>query len=385
MKLTGRNPVRHPGKRVCAVVAVGVLSASSLAACSTLAKLTTKQAVGNSLSTLQDQSGISLAFSVGLTPSQITQLADEHGGSGIPAQVAQTISQSSIVLSFATGNGEELKSKQTEKDRSDRFDFGLKIGSTMPVEIRYVGQALYARVQLTQLLSDFGQGASAAAGIQSALQKGNQYVPGLDALGQGKWVSITKASLAPLLAIFKQLETSALGKSSLSQYKASALKLEGDLKSAFKNNATYTNAGTSGGRTRYNVSVALQALVQQAGTALETYLATIPGVGNKISSADISKAASDVPAQAQLQLYVKNNRAEEIDIDVNQFLPAKDKAPFQIPIRLVIGQPGTISAPSGATQLDLSKIGTLISGMLGGLSSGGFSSFSGSGSSTATG
>jgi len=157
------------------------------------------------------------------------------------------------------------------------------------------------------------------------------------------------------------------------------------LKSAFKNNATYTNAGTSGGRTRYNVSVALQALVQQAGTALETYLATIPGVGNKISSADISKAASDVPAQAQLQLYVKNNRAEEIDIDVNQFLPAKDKAPFQIPIRLVIGQPGTISAPSGATQLDLSKIGTLISGMLGGLSSGGFSSFSGSGSSTATG
>jgi hypothetical protein len=352
-----------------------VLSASSLAACSTLAKLTTKQAVGNSLSTLQDQSGISLAFSVGLTPSQITQLADEHGGSGIPAQVAQTISQSSIVLSFATGNGEELKSKQTEKDRSDRFDFGLKIGSTMPVEIRYVGQALYARVQLTQLLSDFGQGASAAAGIQSALQKGNQYVPGLDALGQGKWVSITKASLAPLLAIFKQLETSALGRSSLSQYKACA----------FKNNATYTNAGTSGGRTRYNVSVALQALVQQAGTALGTYLATIPGVGNKISSADISKAASDVPAQAQLQLYVKNNRAEEIDIDVNQFLPAKDKAPFQIPIRLVIGQPGTISAPSGATQLDLSKIGTLISGMLGGLSSGGFSSFSGSGSSTATG
>ncbi len=377
MKLTGRNPVKHPGRRLGAMVAVGVLSASSLAACSTLAKLTTKQAVGNSLSTLQDQSSISLAFSVGLTPSQITQLADAHGGSGIPPQVAQTLSESSIVLSFATGSGEELKSKQTEKDHSDRVDFGLKIGSSMPVEIRYVGQALYARVQLTQLLSDFGQGPSTAAGLQSALQKGNQYVPGLDALGQGKWVSVTKASLAPLLAIFKQLESSALGKSSVSQYRTSALQLVGDLKTAFRDNATYTNAGTSGGRTKYDVSVALQSLIQQAGTALQTFMGSLPGVGNKISNADISKAASHVPSQAQLQLYVKNNRAEEVDVDINQFLPAKDKAPFQIPVRLVIGQPGTISAPSGATQLDLSKIGTLISGMLGGLASGGFSSSSG--------
>jgi len=366
----GRSPQGFLDKRVWAVLAVGALSASSLAACSTLAKLTTKQAVGDSLSALQDQSSISFAFSLGLTPGQITQLADAHGGSGIPAPVAQTISESSIVLSFASGSGEELKSKQTEKDSADRFDFGLRIGSTMPLEVRYVGQALYARVQLTQLLSDFGQGQAAAAGIQSALQKGNQYVPGLEALGQGQWVSITKASLAPLLAIFKQLETSSLGKSSVSQYKAGALQLEGDLKSAFKNNATYTNAGTSGGRTKYDVSVALQSFVQQAGTALETYLASIPGVGSKISSADISKAASHVPANAQLQLYVKNNRAEEIDLDINQFLPAKDKAPFQIPVRLVIGQPGTISAPSGATQLDLSKIGTLISGMLGGLASG---------------
>ena len=374
MNRMGRNPRRSLDKKVWSVVAVGALAASSLAACSTIAKLTTKQAVGHSLSNLQDQSSISFAFSLGLTPSQITELADAHGGSGIPSQVAQTISQASIVVSFSSGSGEELKSKQTEKDSSDRFDFGLRIGSNMPVEIRYVGQALYARVQLSQLLGDFGQSMSAAAGIESDLQKGNQYVPGLDALGQGKWVSVTKASLAPLLSIFKSLENSSLGKSSVSQYKAAALQLEGDLKTAFKDNATYTNAGTSGGRTRYDVSVALQALVQQAGSALETFMGSFPGLGDKITSADITKAASLVPADAQLQLYVKDNRAEEIDVDINQFLPAKDKAPFPIPVRLVIGQPGTISAPSGATPLDLSKIGSLVEGMLGGLSGGSFSS-----------
>ncbi len=110
--------------------------------------------------------------------------------------------------------------------------------------------------------------------------------------------------------------------------------------------------------------------MEQAGAALQSFAASLPaGLGNKISQADIDKAASEVPAHASLQLYVKNDKAQEIVIDVNQFLPAKDKAPFAVPVDLFIGESGAIHAPVGAKPLDLSNLGQIIAGMLGGSSS----------------
>jgi hypothetical protein len=383
MHLIGRKEVNSRARPARWMVAVALVSVGCLAACGTIAKLTTEQAVADSFSRLQSQSSISVALSVGLSPQQIVTLSKSGGGSPVPLSMAKALSEASIVFSMATGHSEGLNSKQAKSDAANSYDVGLRVGASMPVEIRYVNEALYGRVQIPQLLQEFGAPASDGQSAEAALRQADHYVPGLAALAGGRWVTISKASLQSLLGMLKALGASRLGgqsSASSSNVKASIHQLETSLKNTLKNNASYSNAGTTGGRTRYNVTVSLKSFIEQAGSALQSFAASLPaGLGNKISSADIDKAASEAPAHATMQLYVKNDKAQEIVVDVNQFVPAKDKALFAIPVQLFIGEPGAIRAPAGATPLNLSNLGQMISGIMGG----GSSSFSGSSSAAA--
>jgi hypothetical protein len=380
MHLIGRKELNAVAKPAKWMVAVSLVALCCLSACGTIAKLTTEQAVADSFSRLQSQSSMSVAVSLGLSPSQIVTLSETHGGSPIPLPAATTLSQASIVFSMSTGRGEDLKSAQASSDPANSYDVGLRIGTSMPVEIRYVNQALYGRVEIAQLLQDFGLPASDGKSAITGLDRADRYVPGLAGLAQGRWVTVSKASLQPLLGMLKTFAGSSLGSQSSTNsgnMAASIRQLENSLKSTLKNNASYSNAGTTGGRTRYNITVSLKSFVKQAGASIQSFASSLPaGMGNKISNADISKLESEVPAHATMQLYVENDKAQEIVINVNQFLPAKDQAPFAIPVQLLIGEPGAVRAPAGAKPLDLSNLGQIIRGMMGGSSSSSSSSSS---------
>ncbi len=205
MHLIRRKELNSVAKPAKWMVAVSLVAAVCLAACGTIAKLTTEQAVADSFSRLQSQSSISVAVSLGLSPQQIITLSKSKGGSPIPLQTAKTLSETSIVFSMATGHGENLKSTQAKSDAANSYDVGLRVGASMPVEIRYVNQALYGRVQIPQLLQDFGAPASDGQSAEAALGRANQYVPGLADLAQGRWVTVSKASLQPLLGNAKDV------------------------------------------------------------------------------------------------------------------------------------------------------------------------------------
>jgi hypothetical protein len=373
MHLIRRKERSTVSKQARWMVAASLVAVCGLAACGNITKLTTEQAVADSFSRLQSQSSISVAVSLGLTPTEIVTLSEHNGGKAIPLKAAESLSDASLVFSMATGDGNSLETSQANSDKANSYDIGLRIGSSMPVEIRYVNQTLYGRVQIPQLLQDFGQPASDGQSVEGALTRADQYVPGLAALAEGRWVSVSQASLQPLLGLLKTFGApSAPGgqSSSASSIGASVQKLENGLKNAFKNNASFSNAGTTGGRTRYNVTVALKSFLEQAGPAVKSFVSSLPGgLGANMSNANISKAAAKVPAHATMQLYVKNDKAQEIVVDVNQFLPASQQLPFAVPVQVFIGEPGAVLAPTGAKPLDLSNLGGLVAGIMGGHSS----------------
>jgi hypothetical protein len=329
-----------------------------------------------------DQSGLSVQVSLGLTSAQVQQLSKKNGGTGMSTKQATAVSQGSIFLDIKTGHGEKLSSAQAKTDADNSYDFGLQIGSDMPLELRYVHQNLYLRAQLSTLLSDVGSSTKASS-IQSSLQQADQFVPGLNALGQGNWVEVSHASLQSLSGLLKQYSSS-LGASGAavnpSQYEAVYGKLAQDVSAALKANSTVQNEGTSNGRTKYEATLKVQPFLTQVGPALQTDLGSLPGVGSEFSGA-LNKAKTQIPADqtAVADLFVQNSKLQEIDVDVNQFTSASDKAPFPVPVKAVFGSPPSISVPSGATQLDLSKLPTLLSGLmgsLGGSNAGGSSSSS---------
>jgi hypothetical protein len=358
-----RSTLRTPrGRRRLLLVGLAVAAAASVTACGSAAQITAKKAAVDSLTSLGTQSGMSVTVSLGLTTAQVSKLAILAGAT-IPTRAAAAISDAALVWSFRTGHGEAISSKQTARDSADSFDFGLRVGSAMPLELRSVGQSVYARIEFAQLQADFGHAPGKTAGIEAALQKLDRYVPGLAALGKGDWVSINKSSLQPLIALFEHFATTANGKAA-APAKAAADSLVGELHSAFNANTTYTNAGTIGGRTQYDVTIDLKNFAQQVAPALQSLLSALPLGAAEVSSSQIASAIAKLPATAKLQLFVAGGKPQEVDLDLNQFAPAGHKAPFPVPLRVVIAPAPSIVAPAGATPIDLSNLGQLLGGMM---------------------
>jgi len=115
--------------------------------------------------------------------------------------------------------------------------------------------------------------------------------------------------------------------------------------------------------------------VQQLVGALPSSVTSMLGASAGANS--INGLANKIPANQTVvfDLWVSSGKVQEIEVDLNQFA---HKYSFAVPLRVVIS-PGTpIQAPTGATNLDLSKIPQL----LGGLISGGLGRVGGSGSSS---
>lgn len=370
------------GRRIVAVTAVGTGLALAAAACgsphSNSLPANPQSAVQQSIANLTSSSSLGVTVSLGLTSAQVKQLSTLGGGSAPTDQEAQALSSGSIFLKVSTGHGEALDSQQTTTDSANNFDIGLTTDGNTPVEFRVVDQNLYLRFQLHQLQSDTGTAQTNLSKINSEVTKLNSDIPGISALVAGNWVEISHASLQPLLSMLKSLEASQ-GAPSNSSIMQDVTKLRQSFDSALNSNSSTVKVGTSGSRTEYNVTVHLKPFLQQFGTALQNELNSLPaGAGTKYSST-LTNLGAKVPASQTLvmQVYVQNNKAQEIDVDLNQFAPSGQKAPFAVPLKIVFSSNVSISAPSGSTPLDLSKLPQLLQGMAGSL--GGSSSSSSSG------
>jgi hypothetical protein len=363
-----KHRVRMSGRTGITGLAVVAAAVLTLTACGNpVATITTEHAVSDDFGGVMHQSGLNVTLSLGVTAQQLQQVAAGEGDlSRLTPQIASALVHTSLSVDFETGHGESITNKQTGTDGSDQFDLALQVRGGTPIELRYVGKTIYLKADVATLLADFGQPSSDAAKFQSELQSANSFVPGLTALGQGQWVSVPDSALAPYL---KQLKSSVPAANSTAELKG-LQNLVGQLRTALEQNTTYTNAGTHGGRTEYVVSLAAHSFVQQVQADLPAALSSIPGASGAARS--VSNLASKIPAgqTVVLDLWVSHDKAQEIDIDLNQFA---HKYSFAIPLRIVIGSGTSIATPHGATALNLSKVSSMLGGLLGGLGSNGSS------------
>jgi hypothetical protein len=360
--------------RFTAVALAGALGATvTLGACSNSSKSgggggSTKnitsgespsQAVQTAIGNLGQQSSLSLAFSLPVTASQAQQIF-----TGVSSSDAQQITTGSIFFTEASGHGEALDSSQAKTDAQNSYAFGLTLGGSNPLEFRYVDQNIYLRVQAEQLATDFGKSTSSVQKATSQLSALNTYVPGITALGAGNWVEITHAGIQSLEGVLKQAEQSTSSTTLNSgQLQNQFLQLRTKILAALQTDSTFTSLGSTGGRSEYSVTVQIANFLNTISPAISSAFSSIPGYGSKVSSG-LQQAQSSLPSgqTATADLYVSNNKVSEIDFDVNQFTK---KYSFPIPVRISVSSPGGPGAPSGATVLDLSKLPSLLQGLLG--------------------
>ena len=366
------------GTRTLSTVAIGAVATLGMAACSTgnnaaggtgnnaTSNQSPERAVETAISKVGSQSSIELSLSLPITAAQAEQLEGSSGSGPTPAE-AKALTTGRIFFTFATGGGEAIDSKQARTDHKNAFDIGLSFGNDTPLELRYVDQNLYLHAEVQKLLSDVGRPVSDAAKFDTTLQQLNSYVPGVGALAQGKWVELSHSSLQPLAAQLGQAESSVPGGGIKSaQFQTRILELRTQLLAAAQANSTVASLGTQNGRHEYAVTVDVSSMLNTVLPEIDSTLSSIPGFSSQASSA-FAKARSAIPATkaAVIDLYVAHNQLSQADLDLNQF--AKQKESFAVPLQLAISSPGAPPAPSGATNLDLSKLPSLLGGLIGSL------------------
>ncbi len=340
-----------------------------LAACgsSAPAGAAPKQAVNQAFDALGQQSGIGLHISLGVSPAHLQQMAASDGGSSaLTPQVAGDLAASSIVVDYNTGNGKSLSDSQAAGNKDQQFGLAVQVGTSDPVQLRYLNQTIYLKADLATLLKDLGQDPSKAQSFSRSVDGANQYVPGLSALGQGNWVSVPSSALTTLL---QGLQSKLPSSSASAPTPAMSKQMLSQLHLAFTSNTTYALAGTQGGRTHYTLTVAVRPFVQDVLTTLGSSLGNLASVPGASSIAkNINSSISKIPANQKLvvDVWVSNKKVQEIDIDVNQF---KHRYAFAVPVRILIGPGAPVTVPAGATPLNLSKLGGMLGGVLGGSSS----------------
>jgi hypothetical protein len=360
-----RHGARYTSRAGLGGLAVVTAAALALGACGNPSAPATspKQAVSKAVGAVSGQKGVNLRISLGVTADQLQTMDKAAGGNdGFTTKIANTIASATVVIdSHHVGTG----------SRNDQFDLALQVGTATPIELRYLNQTLFVHADLKTLGADIGRDTSS---VNKALQSANSFVPGISSLGGSGWVSAKPAALAPLLNGLKAQAPAT------ATTPAATRDLMTKLDNAFNANATITSAGTHGGRAEYIVSLRAHEFVAAAAAALPTSM--LGAAGGSATNA-VNGLVNKIPAgqTVVVDLWVRNNAAQEIDIDLNQFASQAHKFGFPVPLRIVIGPSASVSAPAGATALDLSKIPQL----LGGLMSGGLGGLGGSGSSSSSG
>ena len=353
--------------RVSSIVIIGAVAALAVSSCSssaksgtankTIANLSPASAAATAMDNITSASSLSVAISFPVTASQFQQLAPTA-----PAKAAGLITSGSIFFTIGTTNGEGVGTAIAKSDPNIDVEFGVNVAGVTPIDFRVVHQNLYLQIQAQAIATATGTDIGPSSKLGQELSSANNFVPGISDLAQGKWVELSQSQLKDLYSSLKQAQSSSSATTlPTAQIQGAVKQVESKVFAALQAASTYTNLGTSGGRTEYSDTVNVQTLLNAIIPEVQNAFNAIPGYGSKIGSG-LQNAQGKLPANktAVFDLYTANNKLVEVDYDVDQYA---HKYSFPTPIRLTFTSPGPPSAPSGATMLDLSKIKSLLGGL----------------------
>lgn len=319
--------------KMLSAIAGGALVAGSLAACGGNGSSTNSpQAVQSAANATANQSGLKLSASVKASPSDLS-----GGSSPTPAQ-KQAIVNSTLALQVHAANGTTL----ANAGNGGEVDLSLAESGNTLAELRVVGSKLYAQVDIDKITSTYGLDRGSAARLHSRLQQLGSQVGGLSAFDRGQWVSVD-------LNLLNQLtQTAGITLPSVPQ-------LVGRVVGSFFHSLGQSNNITPTGNGKAQIKVNAQQLV----TSLAQAVSATPGMssfGSQISGLS-QRAHNAVPANntGDVVLTTSGGILSNLDLSANQFDTSHHlKGPASVVMD--VAKAGAVSAPSGATALNLSQL-----------------------------
>ncbi|MDQ1696688.1 MAG: hypothetical protein QOJ03_2041 [Frankiaceae bacterium] len=236
---------------------------------------------------------------------------------------------------------------ETQSGKDKAFSVrAVDAGQTL-FELRVVSSNLYLQGDLRAILK-LAHRESALADVQAQVSQMPDFVRAFVA---GDWVSLDGTALAGLAG--------SLGAPTGSASPAQGPKMIAELKRILSKDVTVRDAGKEGRGEHLVLTGNTRALAQDIA---QSFVTSVPGgaaFSDKLKTSDVPSRPITVDA------WVKDGALSQISVDLAQFADKADvPAGTTLPITLTFEQSGDdISAPGGATPVDLTQLGGLIGGL----------------------
>jgi hypothetical protein len=323
--------------RLAAVAATGTVAlVSACGGGSSGTQQTPKQELVSSVSAVGTSDELTATLRLDATAAQLQALARASGDS-LDRSAAAAIASAQLVM--------------TTKGSGNNRTFALRgiDGTSTLLELRSVGGTLYLRADLQR-----GFAIAHKQNILANLRAEVAHLPSfVQAFVAGRWVSLSSDAAA---AIAGQVG----GVTSASP--SAGPKLLNDLRETLSKDVTVRRVGTDSRGDHLALTGNARTLGMDAQAAIAS---SVPG-GSVLTE---KVSPGDIPSRAvRLDAWVKDGALHVLSLNLAQFAkPGDVPAGATLPITLTFEQTApAITAPSGATPVDLTQLGTLL-GALGGM------------------
>jgi hypothetical protein len=324
------------------------LVAGAAAACGTVKQASAEVRVQDAFTKLEAGKGVTAQVSIGATADQL-YAALKHE-SGFQRSDATTLAALRVVLSVGDG-GKPLSQLKTD-DKSAAFDAGVSFdsGTSQAVEVRGIGTKVYLRLGLKSVESLSGMTAEDRAQIDGFV-KASAKLPSSYAsvkdLIKGDWVSIDPQAFEQ----FSQSMAKSMGGASVLPKTAltpkidpkTSAKVTAAFRKALQDNATFRDAGTTGGVDHITVTV-------KAGPAAKELATGLKPLAKQLGGLPVSELNKMPAKNVTVSVGIKNGTVSGITVDLAQF---DTKAAGKIPLVIALsGDSAELTAPAGAVPLN---------------------------------
>lgn len=347
---TRGDVVRH--NRLLGVALAAGLATTVVTGCGsgTSSSATPTQTVNNAISADLSQPGLQMVFAFTGSPSAFT-----GPGSTVTQAQAQYLIDSNVVVTVHT-NGSTPISQASSSNGPNAVELALVDNSANLADIRYLGNTLYARIDIPQITNSYGLDTGSAASFRQSLNQIATEIPAAAALNKGQWVSVDVPGALKLIPGATSVPSADPG---------GLIKLVDALLSSLQNSPQVSSTSAGYVLTVHGMNVANQ---------LSQALSSIPGASSVPGIGSVGQAAGSVPASAvaKVTAVVANGKVTQLILPLNQF-NGKNKIRGSASLKVTVSSSSGVATPTGVTAVNLQQVAALINQASGGSSSSGTS------------
>ncbi|KUJ32978.1 hypothetical protein ACZ90_71400 [Streptomyces albus subsp. albus] len=332
--------------------------ATGATACGVVENISAGKKLSDAADRLGERKSLSVTFDIGATPDQLVELSKaEPGADPLPRNKAELLAGLRVTLAVRTRTS--VAKAEDEDVLGSRLTLAGPHGDL--AEYRLIGKTAYYRADLAAIGDLTGDPMPTEADLDALLPEDQGGFAGMRKIIEGKWVKVDTAKARKALSELEEMSPEA-GEDGAGEGPSgppapvpdpeTGRKMLHAVKGVLAREVRIRDKGSRDGVTHLVATGPVRTLLTGIVGKLRPLTKDIPG-GPELPTAKDLKEVPD--ARIAIDFSVEDGVLSGADTDLGPLFGQRKKGQ-RLPLSLEFGEAGKISAPAGATAIDLREV-----------------------------